>query len=99
MKGLSPGNTTGGSGVNSVAAKWNTIEVTCDHFLKHKKSSDKKHNIPPFCSCGLTQVSVCPDIQTASFTPDVFSVNILGYSSLEPRSCIDHRGHLKTLCT
>ena len=36
-KCLSPQNTAGVSGVNSVAAKSNTIEVDVDHFLKYTK--------------------------------------------------------------
>ena len=36
MKGLSPQNTFGVSGVNRVAAKSNTIEVDGDHFYKRE---------------------------------------------------------------
>ena len=35
VKGLSPQNTFGVSGVKSVAAKSNTVEVTGDHIYKH----------------------------------------------------------------
>ena len=35
VKCLSPQNTSGVSGVNSVAAKSNTKEVNGDHFFKH----------------------------------------------------------------
>ena len=37
VKGLRPQNTLGVSGVNSVAAKSDTIEVNGDNFFKCKK--------------------------------------------------------------
>ena len=42
VKCLSPQNTFGVSGVNSVAAKSNTSKVTGDQFFKHKKNNIKK---------------------------------------------------------
>ena len=42
VKCLSPQNTFGVSGVNSIAAKSNKIEVTGDHFFKLKKKQKKK---------------------------------------------------------
>ena len=41
VKCLSPRNTFGVSGVNSVETKSNTIEVNCEHFFKHKKNNKK----------------------------------------------------------
>ena len=44
LKSLSPQNTFGISGVNSVAALSNTIEVNGDHFFKQNKRQKKtKH--------------------------------------------------------
>ena len=42
--------------------KSNTIEVTGIQFFKCQKT-EKNHNMPPYCSCGVIQVSVSPDIQ------------------------------------
>ena len=61
VKCLMSQNTSGVSGINSVAAKSNTIEVNGDHFFKCKKKQLKKPNMPPCCSCGVVQVSVSPD--------------------------------------
>ena len=60
VKRLSPQNTIGVSGVNSVAAKSNTIEVNRD-FFKCKKTTEK---MPPCCLCGVIQVSESSDIHT-----------------------------------
>ena len=68
MKCLSPHNTFGVSGVNSVAAKSNTIEGTGDPFFRRYKTTE----MPPYCSFGVIQMSGSPDIEiqleTASFT-------------------------------
>ena len=45
VKCLSPKNTFGVSGVNSVAAKSNTIEVNEVNYLR-KKTTETKHELP-----------------------------------------------------
>ena len=52
VKCLSPQNTSGVSGVNSIAA-----EVNCP-LLRTNRTI--QHNIPPYCSCGVIQVCVKP---------------------------------------
>ena len=47
VKCLGPQNTSGVSGVNSIEAKSNTIEVSEDHVFKCEKTTDKKHKRPP----------------------------------------------------
>ena len=54
MKCLSAQNTFGVSGVKSIAAKSDIIEVTGDRFFKRKKTQN---------ASTLLQVSVSPDIQ------------------------------------
>ena len=55
------------SGVNSVAAKFHTIEVSGGHVFKRTKTTEKKHKMPPYCSCDVLQVSSCPDIALIRF--------------------------------
>ena len=66
VKCLSPQNTFGVSGGNRVT------EVIRDLSLDVKKTTEKTHYLSPYCSCGVIQVSVCPDIhiplETRSFT-------------------------------
>ena len=73
LKFLSPQNTSGVSGVNIVAAESNTTEDIMDLSSDLKKQQEKTHNMPPYCSCGVIQVSASPDIhtrlETRSFTP------------------------------
>ena len=64
VKCLSPQNTSGVLVVISVAAKSNTVEVNGDRFFEHKKTTVKKHNMPPYCYCGNIQVSVSLDIHS-----------------------------------
>ena len=35
-------------------------------FFKQKKTTEKKHNMPPYCSCGVIQVSVTPNIRKST---------------------------------
>ena len=55
MKGLRPPNPFGVSGVNSVAAKSNTIEVTGYYFFKLKK---KKKNVYSLGSTAVEAVKI-----------------------------------------
>ena len=60
---LSSQKTFGVSAANRVAAKSSTIEVNGEQFFKRKTQLKKKHNMPPYCSCCVIQVSVSPAIQ------------------------------------
>ena len=57
VKCLSPQNTFGVSALES-----NTMEVNGDKFFKCINTTEKKHKMPPYCSCGVIQVSVSPSI-------------------------------------
>ena len=48
VRGSSPQNTSGVSGVNSVAAKSNTIEGNGDQSFSRNKTTEKQHNMPLF---------------------------------------------------
>ena len=72
VKCLSPQNTFGVSGVNSVAAKSNTIDVTGGPLLQTENKT--YHKMPPYCSFGVIQVSVSPDIQFYSKRRNVHRV-------------------------
>ena len=64
-------NTSGVS--KSIAAESNTMEVNCALIFRLNKHNRKKCNMPPYCLCGVIQVSASPNIhilcKTASFTP------------------------------
>ena len=81
VKRLSPQNPFGVSGVNSVAAKSKTIEINGDHFFKREnRTTEEIHNRPPYCSCGVIQVSVSPTFKLDSELRRlhrVFSLNVL----------------------
>ena len=64
-KCLSPQNTARVSGVNRVAAESNTNEAI-GLIFRHKKTTEKNHSMPPYCSCGVIQVSTSPDIHITS---------------------------------
>ena len=71
--GVSPQNTSGVSGVNSVAAKSNEIEEISEPSSDVRKHQQKNPNMPPYCLCGVIQVSESPgnqiQLETRSFTP------------------------------
>ena len=76
MKILSPRNTLGVSGVISVAAKSNTIELTGDPLFKCKKTREK-NKMSLHCSFGFIQVSASLTIQ---IQPEMVNVNLCSYS-------------------
>ena len=48
--------------ISQVAAKSNTTEDIRCKSLEVKQTTEKKHNMPQYCSCGVIQVSTSPDI-------------------------------------
>ena len=72
-----------------VAAQSNTTEDILDLSSDVKKTTEKKNNRPPYCFCGVIQVSTSPDIhiqlETASFRP-CFKLKSLLISSDEVHS-------------
>ena len=86
VKCLSPHNTFGVSGVNSVAAKSNTIKVNGDSFFK-RRITGKITKMPPYCCCGVVQVSTSTDIYTITITIITrFRLKVLWYLPLELHS-------------
>ena len=100
VKCMSPQNTSGVSGVNSVAPESNTEDIR-DLSLDEKKTTEKTHNMSPYCSCGVIQVSVSPGIhirlETRSFTPKSPPEAAFLVVS-ECTSTEDIRGHLEYEC-
>ena len=61
VKCLSPQNTSRVSGVNLLEQnliQWKSMVTTSSDLINQQK----KHNMPPYCSCGVIQVSPSPDI-------------------------------------
>ena len=46
----------------------NTIEVTSDSFFRRNKTTEKQHNMPPYCLCCVIQVTRSPVIYASGWS-------------------------------